>query len=152
MKPRHLHIPAHLAGQRLDRALAQLVRIPAMALVIGVPLIMSLSWTFGLAQLSYGKLNLMTSTLGLVLFGLGIAVAAAPVAFQMFDRAPKGADMIDDFRPMMTRERGRCGSRSFRISLMTSLRMMMAFGLNFFSLPLMPEMSQSTSHRIMPSA
>lgn len=40
-----------------------------------------------------------------VLFGLGVAVAAAPVAFQMFDRAPQGADMIDDFRPMMTRER-----------------------------------------------
>jgi hypothetical protein len=40
-----------------------------------------------------------------VLFGLGIAVALAPVAFQMFDRAPLGADMIDDFRPMMTRER-----------------------------------------------
>ncbi len=40
-----------------------------------------------------------------VLFGLGIAVAAAPVAFQMFDRAPQGADMIEDFRPMMTRER-----------------------------------------------
>lgn len=40
-----------------------------------------------------------------VLFGLGLAVAAAPVAFQMFDRAPQGADMIDDFRPMMTRER-----------------------------------------------
>ncbi len=40
-----------------------------------------------------------------VLFGLGIAVVAAPVAFQMFDRAPQGADMIDDFRPMMTRER-----------------------------------------------
>jgi hypothetical protein len=40
-----------------------------------------------------------------VLFGLGVAVVAAPVAFQMFDRAPQGADMIDDFRPMMTRER-----------------------------------------------
>ena len=40
-----------------------------------------------------------------VLVGLGIAVAAAPVAFQMFDRAPQGADMIEDFRPMMTRER-----------------------------------------------
>jgi hypothetical protein len=40
-----------------------------------------------------------------VLFGLGVAVAVAPVAFQMFDRAPKGAEMIDDFRPMMTRER-----------------------------------------------
>ena len=40
-----------------------------------------------------------------VLFGLGLGVAAAPVAFQMFDRAPQGADMIEDFRPMMTRER-----------------------------------------------
>ena len=36
---------------------------------------------------------------------LGLAVAAAPVMFQMFDRAPKGAEMIDSFRPMMTRER-----------------------------------------------
>jgi hypothetical protein len=36
---------------------------------------------------------------------LGVAVAAAPVMFQMFDRAPKGAEMIDDFRPMMTRDR-----------------------------------------------
>jgi hypothetical protein len=36
---------------------------------------------------------------------LGLAVAAAPVMFQMFDRAPKGSEMIDDFRPMMTRER-----------------------------------------------
>jgi hypothetical protein len=36
---------------------------------------------------------------------LGVGVALAPVAFQMFTRAPKGGDMIDDFRPMMTRER-----------------------------------------------
>lgn len=40
-----------------------------------------------------------------VLIGLGIAVALAPVAFQMFSRAPQGAEMIDEFRPMMTRER-----------------------------------------------
>lgn len=39
------------------------------------------------------------------LLALGVAVAAAPVMFQMFDRAPKGAEMIDSFRPMMTRER-----------------------------------------------
>jgi len=40
-----------------------------------------------------------------VLLGLGLAVVVAPLAFQMFGRAPKGAEMIDDFRPMMTRER-----------------------------------------------
>ena len=43
-----------------------------MALLIGLPLLMSLTWTFGLAFLAYDTLNLMTSTLGLVLFGLGI--------------------------------------------------------------------------------
>ena len=36
---------------------------------------------------------------------LGVAVVLAPVFFQMFTRAPKGGDMINDFRPMMTRER-----------------------------------------------
>lgn len=38
---------------------------------------------------------------------LGIGMVAAPVAFQMFTRAPKGAEMIDDFRPMMTVDRVR---------------------------------------------
>lgn len=52
--------------------IAELARLPVMAIVIGAPLLMSLSWTFGLAELVYGELNLMTSTLGLVLFGLGI--------------------------------------------------------------------------------
>lgn len=52
--------------------LAELIRVPILALVIGLPLLMSLSWTFGMADLAYGQLNLMTSTLGLVLFGLGI--------------------------------------------------------------------------------
>jgi hypothetical protein len=40
-----------------------------------------------------------------VLAGLGIAVMAAPAVFQMFSRAPKGGDMIDDFRPVMVSER-----------------------------------------------
>lgn len=41
----------------------------------------------------------------LVLACLGVAVVLAPAVFQMFTRAPKGADMIDDFRPMMVRQR-----------------------------------------------
>jgi len=36
---------------------------------------------------------------------LGVGIALAPAAFQMFTRAPDGAAMIDDFRPMMTEER-----------------------------------------------
>jgi len=52
--------------------LSELARIPVMALLIGLPLLMSLLWTFGAAFLAFGKLNLMTSTLGLILFGLGI--------------------------------------------------------------------------------
>jgi len=39
-----------------------------------------------------------------ILVGLGVAVMLAPVAFQMFSRAPDGGDMINDFRSMMTRE------------------------------------------------
>ena len=62
------------AGRRFDRRLLlrELVRAPVMGLVIGVPLLMSLTWTGGAAELLFGRLNLMTSTLGLVLFGLGI--------------------------------------------------------------------------------
>lgn len=62
------------AGRRFSaRILAtEIARAPAMALLIGLPLFMSLSWTFGLAYLAFDTLNLMTSTLGLVLFGLGI--------------------------------------------------------------------------------
>ena len=50
----------------------QVLRFPVLVLLIGVPLLMSLSWTFGIAFLRFETLNLMTSTLGLVLFGLGI--------------------------------------------------------------------------------
>lgn len=57
---------------RIRIFVTELARVPVLALTIGLPLLMSLSWTFGLADLVYGQLNLMTSTLGLVLFGLGI--------------------------------------------------------------------------------
>lgn len=36
---------------------------------------------------------------------LGLGLVAAPVLFQMFSRAPAGAEMIDDFRELMTVER-----------------------------------------------
>lgn len=51
---------------------AELARAPVTATVIGLPLIAALCWTFGTAYVAYGTLNLMTSTLGLVLLGLGI--------------------------------------------------------------------------------
>ncbi len=38
--------------------------------------------------------------IALVVLGLGLV--AAPAIFQMFDRAPKGATMIEDFKPFMT--------------------------------------------------
>lgn len=40
------------------------------------------------------------AAIALIVMGLG--VVAAPAIFQMFSRAPKGADMIDDFRSLMT--------------------------------------------------
>ena len=52
--------------------LSELGRLPVTAALIGLPLLISLAWTFGVAGLVFGSLNLMTSTLALVLFGLGI--------------------------------------------------------------------------------
>lgn len=36
---------------------------------------------------------------------IGIGLIAAPFVFQMFSRAPSGGDMINDFKPLMTKER-----------------------------------------------
>jgi hypothetical protein len=36
---------------------------------------------------------------------IGVGLALAPVAFQMFSRAPRGGDMIEGFKPYMTNER-----------------------------------------------
>jgi hypothetical protein len=41
----------------------------------------------------------------IVLVVIGIGLIAAPAVFQMFSRAPEGGDMIDDFRPFMTRHK-----------------------------------------------
>lgn len=46
-----------------------------------------------------------TRPFAVALAALGVAVVLAPAVFQMFSRAPKGAEMINVFRPMMTTAR-----------------------------------------------
>ncbi|MEL6614688.1 MAG: MMPL family transporter, partial [Bacteroidota bacterium] len=52
--------------------LGELLRTPVTAIVLALPLLMALLWAGAVAAMVFGTLNLMTSTLGLVLFGLGI--------------------------------------------------------------------------------
>lgn len=40
----------------------------------------------------------------IAVIAIGAGLALAPLVFQMFDRAPKGGDMIEDFEPYMTIE------------------------------------------------
>lgn len=50
----------------------ELLRAPITGLLIGIPLFMSLLWAAAIGFLAFETLNLFSSTLGLVLFGLGI--------------------------------------------------------------------------------
>jgi len=66
-------IQARTGGRLVWRVVfSELLRTPLTAILMTLPLLMSLSWAAGVAGLTFGSLNLMTSTLGLVLFGLGI--------------------------------------------------------------------------------
>ncbi|MEX1135516.1 MAG: MMPL family transporter [Balneolales bacterium] len=49
-----------------------LIRFPVPILIIGIPLLISLSYTFAIAYAAIGMLNTMTSVLFVILFGLGI--------------------------------------------------------------------------------
>ncbi|HYX10291.1 MAG TPA: MMPL family transporter, partial [Bacteroidales bacterium] len=49
-----------------------LLRMPIPILVIGIPLLISLTWTFGVTYFVLGTLNTMTSVLFVILFGMGI--------------------------------------------------------------------------------
>lgn len=51
------------------------------------------------------KEGLDARPLALGVAGLGIAIVLAPAVFQMFSRAPKGKEMIDVFKPLMTEQR-----------------------------------------------
>ena len=48
------------------------IRMPVPILIIGIPLVISLTWTFGITYVVLGTLNTMTSVLFVILFGLGI--------------------------------------------------------------------------------
>lgn len=48
------------------------LRIPVPVLLIGLPLLVSLAWTFGITYAVLGMLNTMTSVLFVILFGMGI--------------------------------------------------------------------------------
>lgn len=66
-------VQARTGGRFVLRVvLEELLRTPVTAVLLTLPLLMSLSWAGGIAALRFGTLNLLTSTLGLVLFGLGI--------------------------------------------------------------------------------
>jgi uncharacterized protein len=58
--------------KRKHSLLSHIIRIPVSILVIGIPLLISLTYTFGLTYLVLGSLNTMTSVLFVILFGLGI--------------------------------------------------------------------------------
>lgn len=48
------------------------IRMPVPIMIIGIPLVISLTWTFGITYWYLGTLNTMTSVLFVILFGLGI--------------------------------------------------------------------------------
>lgn len=52
--------------------LEHLIRAPLPVVIIGLPLLISLIWTFGIVSVQLGVLNTMTSVLFVILFGLGI--------------------------------------------------------------------------------
>ncbi len=61
------------ARQKQKHSLFQhIIRMPVPILIIGIPLVISLTWTFGITYLYLGVLNTMTSVLFVILFGLGI--------------------------------------------------------------------------------
>jgi predicted RND superfamily exporter protein len=49
-----------------------IIRMPVPVIIIGLPLLVSLMWTFGITYMVLGILNTMTSVLFVILFGLGI--------------------------------------------------------------------------------
>lgn len=58
--------------KRRNSLLAHIIRAPLPIIIIGLPLVIALSYTFGISWFVYGMLNTMTSVLFVILFGMGI--------------------------------------------------------------------------------
>ncbi|MAO64219.1 MAG: hypothetical protein CL666_04405 [Balneola sp.] len=69
---KYLHYRHGTRGQGKYTLWSHILRMPVPVLIIGVPLIVSLAWTFGITYFYLGVLNTMTSVLFVILFGLGI--------------------------------------------------------------------------------
>lgn len=69
---KYIHYRNGLDPDKNHTIWSHIARMPVPVMVIGLPLIMSLLWTFGLTYFYLGMLNTMTSVLFVILFGLGI--------------------------------------------------------------------------------
>lgn len=69
---KYLHYRKGTGGKGKYSLWSHMIRMPVPVVVIGVPLLVSLAWTFGITYFYLGILNTMTSVLFVILFGLGI--------------------------------------------------------------------------------
>lgn len=73
---------------------SHIIRMPIPVLIIGIPLVISLIWTFGLTYFYLGMLNTMTSVLFVILFGLGIDYGIHYYA-RYIELRSSGMDVVD---------------------------------------------------------
>ncbi len=69
---KYIHYRKGDRSRRKHSIFSHIIRMPIPVLVIGIPLLISLMWTFGITYLQIEVLNTMTSVLFVILFGLGI--------------------------------------------------------------------------------
>lgn len=69
---KYIHYRKGTNGNGSYSVWSHILRMPVPVLIIGVPLLISLTWTFGITYFYLGVLNTMTSVLFVILFGLGI--------------------------------------------------------------------------------
>ncbi|MTI88608.1 MAG: hypothetical protein FH748_11625 [Balneolaceae bacterium] len=69
---KYIHYRKGTSGNGKYSVYSHFLRMPIPVMIIGIPLFISLLWTFGITYFYLGMLNTMTSVLFVILFGLGI--------------------------------------------------------------------------------